>query len=200
MHTQTSGAPAIGAGAPAPTPRVIGLDLSLTSPGIAFSDGSTTTLKTKDSDGDHRLTHIRRFVALAVGGPQFMDNPNATPAALVVIEDLPMHAKSAGITGMVHGVVRELLAEAGVPYARVIPSTLKKYATGSGGADKTAMAMAAYKRASREFPGDKGGDQCDAWWLRAAGLDILGHPLFTLPKDQRAALDKVAWPKAVTTP
>jgi Holliday junction resolvasome RuvABC endonuclease subunit len=178
--------------------RVIGLDLSLTATGIAFSDGSTTIIKTKAADGDRRLSQIRSVVGLAVGGPLFMGSPTAVPANLVVIEDLPTHAKSAGITGMVHGVVRELLSDAGVPYARLAPATLKKYATGSGSADKTAMAIAALKRGNVEFADDKGGDQCDAWWLRAAGLDHLGHPVVELPKVQREALTKVTWPNGVT--
>jgi Holliday junction resolvasome RuvABC endonuclease subunit len=177
-----------------PPVRVTGLDLSLTATGVAFDDGSTHCIRTKTADGDHRLTVIKRAVALVVGGPVLLCNPDAPAPTLVVIEDLPTHAMSAGITGMVHGVVRQMLDEAGVPYARVAPATLKKYATGAGNADKTGMAMAAFKRAGREFPGDKGGDQCDAWWLRAAGLDALGFPLFELPKAQREALTKVAWP------
>ncbi|MEV0382856.1 hypothetical protein [Nonomuraea sp. NPDC050643] len=191
MTALTTAAPITGAAGPL---RVIGLDLSLTSTGVAFSDGSTCCIKTKTADGDHRLTVIRSTVALAVGGPELMGSPTAPPPTLVLIEDLPTHAKSAGITGMVHGVVRQLLNEAGIPYARVVPSTLKKYATGSGGADKTAMALAAFKRAGREFADDKGGDQCDAWWLRAMGLDMLGHPVVRLPAAQRESLTKVAWP------
>ncbi|MEU8362354.1 hypothetical protein AB0C27_40680 [Nonomuraea sp. NPDC048882] len=192
MTSALLAAPVMGAAGPL---RVIGLDLSITSTGVAFSDGSTCCIKTKTADGDYRLTVIRRTVALAVGGPELMGNPTAPPPTLVVIEDLPAHAKSAGITGMVHGVVRQLLDEAGVPYARVVPSTLKKYATGSGGADKTAMALAAFKRVGREFVDDKGGDQCDAWWLRAMGLDMLGRPVVELPKAQRESLAKVTWPE-----
>jgi hypothetical protein len=73
----------------------------------------------------------------------------------------------------------------------ITPATLKAYATGKGNGDKTAMAMAALKRADREFGDD---NQCDAWWLRAAGLDWYGQPEFALPKVQRdreAALAKV---------
>ncbi|MER7500486.1 hypothetical protein AB0L05_27890 [Nonomuraea pusilla] len=198
MSTIQTPAAAILPAAAGPAPRVIGLDLSLTSTGIALSDGSTATFKTKTSDGDHRLTLIRQAVAVAVGGPKFMGNPDSPPAALVVIEDVPpVRGHALVVLGMVHGAVRELLANAGVPYALVPPGSLKKYATGDGGADKTAMAMAAYKRAGREFPGDKGGDQCDAWWLRAMGMEALRHPLVDLPKVQRDALAKVTWPEGV---
>lgn len=168
---------------------VIGLDLSITATGICYPDGSTLTVPTKTDDGDARLLHIAEAVCFAIG----------SGVDLAVIEDLPTHAHGAGITGMVHGVVRSELIQAGVPYALVTPSTLKAYATGKGTGDKTAMALAAFKRAGVEFADD---NQCDAWWLRAAGLDWLGDPLFEMPAAQREHLvgknskgkPKAKWP------
>lgn len=163
-------------------PRVIGLDLSITATGVALHDGTTTTILART--GDLRLVDIQDAIVRTVDG-QDID--------LVVIEDLPTHAKAAGITGMVHGAVRTSLLRLGVPYALVTPASLKKYATGRGNAGKPEMAVAAYKRAQAEFEDD---NQCDAWWLRAAGLDHLGHPIASLPAAQRAALDAVTWPAA----
>ncbi|MDT0306841.1 Holliday junction endonuclease [Streptomyces sp. DSM 44917] len=165
-------------------PAVVGLDLSLTGTGIAQADGSTTTVRTRASAGDRRLLTIALAVRDAVSITDGVD--------LVVIEDLPKHAMAAGITGMVHGVARAVLLETGTPYVTVAPATLKAYATGKGSGDKTAMALAAFKRAGAEFADD---NQCDAWWLRAAGLDRLGAPLFGLPAAQRDRLDRVAWPE-----
>lgn len=162
------------------TLRVLGLDLSITAPGVARSDGSTYTIRVRQP-GDWRLMEIEADVAQVL--KEGVD--------LAVIEDLPTHAKSAGITGMVHGAIRLLLMTESVPYVVITPATLKAYATGKGNADKTAMAMAAYKRAGREFGDD---NQCDAWWLRGAGLDWLGHPEFPLPAAQRDRLDKATWP------
>ncbi|MFD5838190.1 crossover junction endodeoxyribonuclease RuvC [Streptomyces collinus] len=172
--------------------RVIGLDLSLRSTGVCLPDGTTYRIKTRDKDGDRRLVHIRSDIRddLAEHRPH-----------LAVIEDLPVHAKASGITAMVHGVVRCELADAGVPYALVVPATLKKYATDNGNADKRQMADAAYLAAGAEFPGDlnakgEGGDMCDAWWLRAAGHDWCGVPLFSMPEAQRERLSKAKWPEA----
>lgn len=157
--------------------RVIGLDLSITATGIAFPDGTTRTVKPK-ADGDKRLLEIRAALhGLAID--------------MAVIEDLPANAKSAGITGMVHGAIRAYLFDNAIPYALITPASLKKYATGKGGCGKPDMAVAAYKRASIEFADD---NQCDAWWLRAAGLDHLGQPVAQLPAAQRAALDTAKWP------
>lgn len=163
--------------------RVLGLDLSLTATGICLTDGATLTIKTRQKDGDRRLVHIADALTSMIGDGSSVD--------LAVIEDLPKHAMAAGITGMVHGVARAVLLRAGIPYALVAPATLKAFATGKGSGDKTPMAMAAYKRAGVEFGDD---NQCDAWWLRAAGLDWYGAAEFELPKAQRDRLGKVTWP------
>lgn len=168
--------------------RVIGLDLSLTSTGVALPDGTTYRIKTRQKDGDRRLLVIRDRIraALAEHRPH-----------LAVVEDLPVHAMAAGRTGHVHGVVKAELLDASVPYALVVPATLKSFAADHGNADKARMTAAAYLAAGVEFADDKGGDQCDAWWLRAAGHDALGLPLFGMPQAQRDRLLKVAWPEAV---
>ncbi|MFL1427109.1 MULTISPECIES: hypothetical protein [unclassified Nocardiopsis] len=176
-------------------PRVIGLDLSLTSPAIALPNGDTHTLK-PTSKGDLRLTEIRDSISdLIVQAAEVNPFILSDEVNLAVIEDLPTHAKSAGITGMVHGIVRGLLIDHAIPFALIAPATLKAFATGKGSGDKTPMAIAALKRAGREFEDDKGGDQCDAWWLRAAGLQWLGHPIVDLPAAQVARLDKAKWPE-----
>ncbi|MEV4767770.1 hypothetical protein [Micromonospora humida] len=168
------------------TPRVIGLDLSITATGIAWCDGTTYTVTTK-ATGDRRLPAIVAEVARATDGRNI---------DLVVIEDLPTHAKAAGITGMVHGAVRTYLLGLGIPYALITPASLKKYATGRGNAGKPEMAVACYKRLGRELADD---NQVDALWLRATGLDHLGHPLTPMPAAHRAALDAVQWPTGVKT-
>ncbi|RPK76388.1 Holliday junction resolvase [Streptomyces sp. ADI97-07] len=168
--------------------RVIGLDLSLTSTGVCLPDGNTFRIKTRQKDGDRRLLAIRGSIraALATHRPH-----------LAVVEDLPMHAMAAGLTAKVHGVVLCELLDAGVPYAYVVPATLKSFAADHGNADKARMAAAAYLAAGVKFGDDKGGDQCDAWWLRAAGHDGCGQPLFGMPQAQRDRLLKVDWPEAL---
>ena len=165
--------------------RVIGLDLSLTSTGVALPDGSTVRIKTRAADGDRRLVVIRDRIreVLAERGPH-----------LAVVEDLPRHALGAGVTAMVHGIVRTELVAAGVPYALVVAATLKSYAADHGNASKQTMSAAAYLHAGVEFADDKGGDQCDAWWLRAAGHDHYGQPMVRMPQAQRDRLRKVEWP------
>ncbi|MGW2708657.1 hypothetical protein ACWC4J_06645 [Streptomyces sp. NPDC001356] len=169
--------------------RVIGLDLSITSTGVCRPDGSTFRIRTRQKDGPRRLTYIRDLLTVEVAEQR----PH-----LAVIEDLPtkMHARSLKPIAALHGVVQALLIDADVLWAYVPPATLKKYACDNGGADKRQMADAAYLADGAEFTDDKGGDQADAWWLRAAGYDWAGVPLFTMPQAQRDALSKAEWPDA----
>ncbi|MFI9200208.1 hypothetical protein [Streptomyces sp. NPDC053048] len=181
--TRTSVPAAAGAG---PAPRILGLDLSLTSTGIALPGGTTYVIPTHRRDGDRRLLTIRDEIRRILISQQ----PH-----VAVIEDLPKHAMGAGITAHVHGIVKGELLDCDVPYALVAPATLKSYASDYGRATKERMAAAAYLAAGVSFSHDPGGDRCDAWWLRAAGLDHYGHAEVTLPAAQRARLAKVRWPE-----
>lgn len=172
-------------------PRVVGLDLSMSASGVALPDGTTRTIKTVASHGDRRLQLIADEISSVLGGAV---NGIGDGCDLVVMEEAPPGLKGDAIKAihMVHGAVRLRLIDSRTPYALVNPTTLKLYATGNTGADKVAMGVAAYKRAAREFLDD---NQCDAAWLRWAGLDRLGHPEFDLPKVQRTRLDKISWPQ-----
>jgi Holliday junction resolvasome RuvABC endonuclease subunit len=163
--------------------RVAGLDLSITETGLVVSGfgsglANVHTIKSREPR-DWRLVEIRREVRALLDG-----------AELALLEDLPVHVKASGITGMVQGVVRVELMDLGIKYGLVVPATLKKYATGRGNATKPDMAVAAHKRAEMEFRND---NECDAWWLWVMANDHADQAVFTLPKDQRASLDKIKW-------
>ncbi|MFV2094856.1 hypothetical protein ACFHW1_05105 [Micromonospora sp. LOL_014] len=170
-------------------PRVVGLDLSLASTGIAVGHW-TFSIKPGDRRDLARLEYLRDAVLAYV-----IDNS----PDLVVVEG-PSYGSARGAQAGHHEraglwwLVRMAITggAGGWPLAVVPPATLKLYATGKGTADKPAMAVAAYKRLGIEGVSD---DEVDAAWLRAAGMDHLGHPLAVMPAAQRAALDKVTWPE-----
>ncbi|MFE0533797.1 crossover junction endodeoxyribonuclease RuvC [Streptomyces nigra] len=167
--------------------RVIGFDLSIVSTGYGLPDGSTGRIKTRQRDGDRRLLVIEDTVAELVAEHR----PD-----VAVLEDMPtrMRPNAVKALGKVHGVVNAALLRAGVPYVYLSPATLKSYAADNGNASKDDMAAAAFLAAGVEFPDDPKGDRCDGWWLRAAGHDAYGAPLFELPKAQRERLAVVSWP------
>lgn len=159
--------------------KVAGLDLAITATGVCHTvegAGCWHLIKPK-ADKDRRLTAIKSQIKEYVAGSEF-----------VLIEMLPPNMKGAGITGMVQGVIRDMLLDEGIRYGDVGPSTLKKYATGKGGANKTEMALAAMKRAGVELAED---NICDAWWLWVMANDHLDRPVFSLPKAQRDELTKI---------
>lgn len=163
--------------------RVIGIDPSLSATGVARTDGTTHTVKTdtkKDGDGG-RLLKLRRELADHIRGGGQLRRPD-----FAVIEDLPTHAMSAGLTGRAQGIVRMTLAEWDVPYVAIPPATLKKFAAGKGNANKEAM-----REAWLAFSGEDNRDdnQVDAAWLRQIGLHLKGVPVH-LPPEQLAAVDK----------
>lgn len=171
-------------------PKVIGLDLSITATGICGIDGECITVGGKATDGDHRIAWIVEAVADEVSGLGVFAHP------VVVVEGLAIHGKGhAMAAAQIMGALKVALLNLDVPYAEVPPATLKKFATGKGNADKTAMALALYKRTGLEFADD---NQVDAWWLRAAGMQWLGAPVVDLPAAQIEALEKVCWPVAAS--
>jgi hypothetical protein len=168
--------------------KVAGLDLSMMASGVCHTGtgddadwecqtGACWHLIKPREDKDLRLPEIKSRIKRLVTGHEF-----------VLIEMLPPHMKGAGITGMVQGVVRDMLLEEGIRYGDVGPSSLKKYATGKGNASKTEMALAALKRGDIEFSND---NECDAWWLWVMAMDLSGCSAFSLPQAQRAELQKI---------
>lgn len=163
---------------------VIGIDPSLSSTGVAIESGAWTIHT--DAGDPVRLQHIYQRVNATLA--------SAWGDGLAVIEDLPSHAKSAGLTGMAQGVIRLAAINCGVPYLTVPAASLKKYATGKGNATKADMRMAWYQRAGEDVRDD---NQVDALWLRQIGLALLGLDAIPLPKTHLVALEKLTLPAEV---
>lgn len=172
--------------------KICAFDLSLTATGYACTtgtDGDSTTecgsirppLKMREGP---RLSWIIDTLETATG---------MYTADIIVIEDIPMHAKSAGLTAQLHGALKLALHDNGGRTPILIPpSTLKVIATGKGNSDKTAMVVAA-----RERLGYDGLDNnvADARWLLELGLHLVGHRWATpLPQIHLRALTKIVWP------
>ncbi len=162
-------------------PVVLGIDASLTGLGVAVS-GKTWSLKLKVF-GAERLDRLSSEVDETV---------RRWSPAVVAIEGYSFASSQGGERiGELGGCIRRDLWRRGVPYVEISPSTLKKYAVGSGNAaGKGIVLEAALKRfRGMEFGGDD--DRADAWWLRAMALDWYGHPLTEMPAVNRSAMTSV---------
>lgn len=163
---------------------MIGLDLSLTSPGWATPEGHGVLRVPGDIRGMRRLRLIRDAVLASCRDHEL---------ALIEGYSFNSHASHAHELGELGGVVRLALFEAGIPFADVPPAVLKKYAAGKGNAKKALMLVEAVKRLGYEGHSH---DVADALWLLEMGLDYCGRLTAPrVPQSHRAALEKVAWPE-----
>lgn len=179
--------------------KIMGLDPSIGCTGISLPDRTTFAIKPR-TKGDDRLEEIADHLHVAAIG---------CGAELVVMEGLfgIYKGEAARVIPMLHGALRLELRRLKVPYVVLNPTTLKRFATGKPGANKTDMALAALKRLGREYGTD---DECDADWLRIAGRFVYGYgelgpegpraTFLSLPQDQVQALRRglkgipIEWP------
>jgi crossover junction endodeoxyribonuclease RuvC len=185
--------------------KVVGLDLSLTSTGVAVAtqNGAITdrikTQPTKDAtleDRDERLWTIRARVL-----------DHATGADLVVVEGPSYGSTTPGQherSGLWWLVVDALFRRR-KRVVEVAPATRIRYALGKGRGDKDDVLSAVIRR----YPhvDVNGNDEADALILAAMGARHLGHPLERtplatanasiaglLPQTHLAAMGAVTWP------
>lgn len=153
------------------TMRVLGLDLSLTSTGVAHGtvneDGSCSVWSmgtlTSKRRGAGRLVHLRQEVMREVDD---LDGD-----VLVAIEGYA-HARGfrAHQMGELGGVIRAALWGQRVPTIIVTPTALKRFATGKGNASKEMMVSAAARKADRDFGSS---DAADAFHLAHFAAAVL---------------------------
>lgn len=163
--------------------RVVGLDLSLTSTGVATST-YTKTIQPKRLTSYQRLRYIKESV---------LEMLNYEQPDLVIVEGPSFGSVGRGMheRGGLWWMVTELVDAHGFPLAVAPPPNVKKYATGSGNADKDKMVLAA----ARHFDWFAGNnDEADALWLCAVGHEYLHEPIADVPAAHKAALNGCEWP------
>ncbi len=183
-------------------PVVAGVDLSMTSSGVALSTGELHRVRSKGKRADSIAERTVRLATLAGTIAELTQH-----ADLVVIEQ-PAYSQSAGASSHDSSgawwLLVYMLRETGTPVAEVPPSTRARYAVGyadskrvkgvpAPDASKDAVLAAVIKR----FPdwAVTGNDVADALLLCAMGRDHLGHPIVDMPVLHRKALAAVVWPE-----
>jgi Holliday junction resolvasome RuvABC endonuclease subunit len=173
-----------------PGPRVVGIDLSLNSTGVAIiaeHRAWTTTLIPKWEG--HPAKGHRRLQLIADKITEW-----CADADLILIEGAAFGMPNQAFQmGGAWYVVTHALWNEGQPYVVVPPACIKKYATGKGNAKKDLVGYEAVRR----FPSVMmtTNDEADALWLAHMGCDWLGWPLITVPLANRTAMDSIrTWP------
>ncbi len=163
---------------------VIGLDLSLTAPGLSVAD-RVETLRINPNRGDGRFCDILDWINHYVATRKIR---------LAMIEAVPPYDHASSSLERVHGIARERLARYGIPFAYVNVTALKAFATGNGRAEKSEVMDYVEQQTGRR-PGDD--NQADAWVLRRMGelfLFMDAEQYAVLPAAQAKALSSVDWP------
>jgi crossover junction endodeoxyribonuclease RuvC len=191
-------------------PRVVGVDLSLTSTGLADNRGHRGRVRTKATGKDAPVSEVlARLVTIAEMVGKFVNTWDMVDGrvewdfpALVVIEG-PSFASTSGqqhtrgglwwmAVAAINGSV--VINDPPIPILVIPPTTRAMYATGHGNAGKDEVLAAAIKR----YPkwDITGNDIADATILAAIGARLLGHPVDDVPKTHLRALAKVTLPTA----
>lgn len=173
--------------------KLTGLDLSLTSTGLAtwyHPNGRviTQTVQPKVTPGQPCYHHVRLDYLMQVIGGLCRESDFAVIEGPSYGSPNRQH-ELGGLWWLVaHGLYRR-----GIPYAIITPQQRAKYITGKANSGKVAVAIAA----ARRFPDVEidGDDEADALVLVAMLADYLGLFSPGLPAEQRAVLDKIAWPE-----
>jgi hypothetical protein len=200
--------------------RVAGIDLSMTSTGVAVLGVSTfipawpPTFKLERirsapdrkaigppslAQRNKRITEVRDAVLSAAD--LWATEPGQRPG-LILLEAPSFGSEGAGMwdRAWLWGQVVTAIHEQGIPLVEVTPHQVRKYATGSASTrgktkvDKDQV-LAAVIRRYVHAPVD-GNDVADALILAAIGARMLGHPIeAALPVANTAALDKLHLPE-----
>lgn len=153
---------------------VFGIDPSVTSTGLALLlfkgeelvDFETVTVKTS---ADFQLGRLN-YIGYAVSDMLTVAAVTNARLQAVGIEDLPLTGQSAGVTGQSQGVIRQVLGWGGwhylseTPVYSFVPSSVKKFATGNGRADKKEMIAAAIAHLETK-PDEFDDNQADALFI-----------------------------------
>lgn len=201
--------------------KVVGLDISLASTGVAIIDDTAIeTIRTtrvlsepvKRADGQsptldqrsERIIRICERVHQLIGGVPYGIRGIPRYPELVVVEG-PSYGSPHGAheIGWNWGSIVDMCRAAGIPVVEVSPPQVKQYATGSGatsGRNKVTKEMVI--AAVQANYGDAGtairqNDEADALVLAAIGARYLGRPIegHPLPAANLAALKKIRWPE-----
>ena len=157
----------------------IGIDPSLTRTGLALYSGAwqETACFTSSHIAGLRNRVERMRVLVGEIASQIINwiEPTSGVKVCVFVEGYSFGSKGRAIyqLGEFGGVLRWVLSGPRTEIFEVPPSTMKKYATGKGNANKAAVFDAAQVCANVPIANS---DEADAWWLARLGYEAMGGP------------------------
>lgn len=160
-----------------PTNIYVGLDLSLTSTGIAIIHGNQITTRRVTSTGKKGATSAEQVARLGALVEDIAHEVPWTEHARIAVEG-PSYGSTGSAAHILGGfwwMVRHRLATLDLDVVVVPPGTVKKYATGKGNAGKDEVLTAVVRRYSHVDV--RGNDEADALVLAAIRARVDGYPI-----------------------
>jgi len=166
--------------------RILAIDPSLSSTGLALPDRSTRALRPKKLDGAARLCWLREQLVQVV---------REVRPDVVMLEGYSFGSKQGSHQiGEWGGVLRLALWEMDLPVVLVPPFNLKQWVTGHGHSDKKNVKQSILERSGRTFPTE---DEGEAFALGDMAYAYIGQPGMAIPVAHRDAWAKIEWTPAM---
>lgn len=163
---------------------IVGLDMSLTSPGYAryivevdqLSSGFIDVKKMKMT-GMKRILWLRDFVL------ELVESPNMR--VVVFIEGYSFGSKGRSTIDLAElgGAVRIGLSDMNISFYEIPPASLKRFITGSGNSDKAVVLKELLKRYGHDINQNDEGDAVSLVEFGRAAYDIPAKPLVAFQKE-----------------
>lgn len=167
----------------------IGIDLSLTCTGIVVLENGNMslkeTIKTKPN-GPTPTAEIERLHEIIEGIEGHLGEFMPTIAVIEGIAFMARNTSSLAQLAALNYMTRSLVYNYKIPFVIVAPTSLKKFITGSGVAEKGVLMMEVYKRYGVTISDN---NVCDAYSLAQVGLALKGGNSKDINKKQEEVLE-----------
>lgn len=187
-----------------PVECVIGIDPALSKTGVARIDhdgekcrAETFVIATPPSNGDSTIFAYKRIMTIAARIDALI--PDAIPVRMGILEAPAYDAETAGKAweraGLWFFLVGVFIAH-NIPFTKVVPTTLKKWATNNGHADKSRIVEAMHTM----WPGvpctshSQRHNECDALAAATMCAQNLGWAV-PVRRHQPESLKVIRWPE-----
>lgn len=153
--------------------RSLGLDLSLVHTGVALlEDGKQvlrTGIKTKPTKEKRPIDEIKRIQSIVDSIMEIVNEHNPDVVVLEGIAFMSRNSTALAQLAALNYMIRAELMKKGIGFLIVAPTSLKKFATGKGNAQKDEVMLAVYKRWGVSILDN---NECDGYVLAQIGLAI----------------------------
>lgn len=170
----------------------LGIDLSLVNSGIVLLENGKIiekkSIKSKHLS-DKPIDELKRIQKIVSEIEDIVSEYNPTISVIEGMAYMVTKTSSLVQLGALNYFTRAMLADYNIPFVLVAPTTLKKFVTGKGNADKEVLMMMVYRDYKEQILDN---NLVDGFGLSLIGAAVLGEPVkkMTIPQEEVIKLIK----------